>query len=87
MIQSGVPALICMLIKPVSLNLNSTESRSQIDHSHHISLGAVCILAVNVNIWLSLDDANLNETSGGLVVYTTKPPGEPVSTMFIPYRS
>ncbi|KAL7519130.1 hypothetical protein ACHAWX_003923 [Stephanocyclus meneghinianus] len=30
--------------------------------------------AVNVNIWLSLDGANLDEQSGGLVVYTTKPP-------------
>ncbi|KAL3772156.1 hypothetical protein ACHAWO_004173 [Cyclotella atomus] len=30
--------------------------------------------AVNVNIWLSLDGANLNKESGGLVVYTAKPP-------------
>lgn len=32
------------------------------------------ITAVNVNIWLSLDGANLNKESGGLVVYTAKPP-------------
>lgn len=31
---------------------------------------------MNVNIWLSLDGANLDEQSGGLVVYTTKPPGK-----------
>jgi hypothetical protein len=30
--------------------------------------------AVNVNIWLTPDDANLDPTSGGLVVYTVKPP-------------
>ena len=32
--------------------------------------------AVNVNMWLSLDDADLEEEGygGGLVVYTTKPP-------------
>ena len=33
-------------------------------------------IAVNVNIWLSLDGANLDEQGGGLVVYTTKPPGK-----------
>ena len=32
--------------------------------------------AVNVNMWVSLNDSNLDESSGGLVVYTTKPPGE-----------
>jgi len=36
----------------------------------------LCFVAVNVNIWLSLDGANLDQDSGGLVVYTTKPPGE-----------
>lgn len=30
--------------------------------------------AVNVNIWLTDDDANLNSESGGLVVFTAKPP-------------
>lgn len=30
--------------------------------------------AVNVNIWVTEDEANLDKTSGGLVVYTTKPP-------------
>ena len=30
--------------------------------------------AVNVNIWLTPDEANLDPTSGGLVVYTVKPP-------------
>ena len=30
--------------------------------------------AVNVNIWLTPDDANLDPTSGGLVVFTAKPP-------------
>jgi len=30
--------------------------------------------AVNVNIWLTPDSANLDPTSGGLVVYTAKPP-------------
>lgn len=29
---------------------------------------------INVNIWLTPDEANLEPTSGGLVVYTTKPP-------------
>ena len=30
--------------------------------------------AVNLNIWLTPDDANLDPASGGLVVYTAKPP-------------
>ena len=30
--------------------------------------------AVNVNLWLTDDDANLDSESGGLVVYTAKPP-------------
>ncbi len=30
--------------------------------------------AVNVNIWLTPDSANLDPTSGGLVVFTAKPP-------------
>lgn len=30
--------------------------------------------AVNFNLWLTPDDANLDPTSGGLVVYTAKPP-------------
>ena len=30
--------------------------------------------AVNVNIWITPDDANLDPASGGLVVYTAKPP-------------
>jgi hypothetical protein len=30
--------------------------------------------AVNVNIWLTPEDANLDPTSGGLVIYTVKPP-------------
>jgi phage pi2 protein 07 len=30
--------------------------------------------AVNVNIWITPDDANLDPDSGGLVVYTAKPP-------------
>lgn len=30
--------------------------------------------AVNVNIWLTPDDANLDPNSGGLVVFTVKPP-------------
>eukprot|EP00977_Amphora_coffeiformis_P028814 scaffold37247_cov191-Amphora_coffeaeformis.AAC.7 len=30
--------------------------------------------AVNVNIWLTPDEANLDPTSGGLVVFTAKPP-------------
>ena len=29
--------------------------------------------AVNVNVWLTPDDANLDPTSGGLVIYTAKP--------------
>jgi hypothetical protein len=32
--------------------------------------------AVNVNIWLTQDDANLDPTSGGLVVFTAKPPSD-----------
>ena len=32
--------------------------------------------AVNVNIWLTPDEANLNPHSGGLVVYTAKPPAD-----------
>jgi len=32
--------------------------------------------AVNVNLWITPDDANLDSTSGGLVVYTTKPPAD-----------
>lgn len=32
--------------------------------------------AVNVNIWLTPDDANLDPTSGGLVVFTAKPPSD-----------
>lgn len=30
--------------------------------------------AVNVNIWLTPDEANLDPDSGGLVVFTVKPP-------------
>ena len=30
--------------------------------------------AVNVNLWLTDDDANLDSESGGLVIYTAKPP-------------
>jgi hypothetical protein len=30
--------------------------------------------AVNVNIWITPNNANLNPTSGGLVVFTAKPP-------------
>lgn len=30
--------------------------------------------AVNVNIWLTPEDANLDKTNGGLVIFTTKPP-------------
>lgn len=29
---------------------------------------------VNVNLWITPDDANLNPSSGGLVLYTVKPP-------------
>lgn len=32
--------------------------------------------AVNVNIWLTPDEANLDPASGGLVVFTAKPPPE-----------
>jgi hypothetical protein len=32
--------------------------------------------AVNVNLWLTPDDANLDPSSGGLVVYTVKPPDD-----------
>jgi hypothetical protein len=32
--------------------------------------------AVNVNIWLTPDEANLDPTSGGLVVFTAKPPSD-----------
>lgn len=32
--------------------------------------------AVNVNIWLTPDSANLDPSSGGLVVFTTKPPDD-----------
>ena len=32
--------------------------------------------AVNVNIWLTPDEANLDPDSGGLVVFTTKPPSD-----------
>ena len=31
---------------------------------------------MNVNIWLTPDDANLDPSSGGLVVYTAKPPAD-----------
>jgi hypothetical protein len=30
--------------------------------------------AVNVNIWLTPEDANLDKTNGGLVIFTAKPP-------------
>lgn len=32
--------------------------------------------AVNVNIWLTREDANLDKESGGLVIFTTKPPAD-----------
>ena len=32
--------------------------------------------AVNVNLWITPDEANLDPTSGGLVVFTVKPPPE-----------
>lgn len=30
--------------------------------------------AVNLNFWITNEDANLDKTSGGLVIYTKKPP-------------
>ena len=30
--------------------------------------------AINVNIWITPDDASLDKSSGGLVIYTAKPP-------------
>ena len=30
--------------------------------------------AVNLNFWLTPEDANLDKKSGGLVIYTQKPP-------------
>ena len=30
--------------------------------------------AVNLNFWITNEDANLNKESGGLVIYTQKPP-------------
>jgi hypothetical protein len=32
--------------------------------------------AVNVNLWLTPDEANLNKDSGGLVIFTAKPPSD-----------
>ena len=32
--------------------------------------------AVNVNLWITPDDANLNKDTGGLVIYTAKPPAD-----------
>jgi len=32
--------------------------------------------AVNINIWLTPDDANLDKESGGLVIFTAKPPAD-----------
>ena len=32
--------------------------------------------AVNVNLWLTRDEANLDKDSGGLVVFTSKPPAD-----------
>lgn len=32
--------------------------------------------AVSVNIWLTPDETNLDPTSGGLVIFTTKPPAD-----------
>ena len=32
------------------------------------------VAAVNVNLWITPDEANLDPTSGGLVIYTSKPP-------------
>jgi hypothetical protein len=32
--------------------------------------------AVNVNIWITPDEANLDPTSGGLVIFTVKPPDD-----------
>ena len=50
------------------------EIRHECIHSY-IYFMFVLFLAVNVNIWLSLEGANENNDSGGLVVYTAKPPG------------
>jgi len=36
--------------------------------------------AVNVNLWLTDDDANLDPTSGGLVVYGTRAPADDQTT-------
>lgn len=32
--------------------------------------------AVNLNFWVTPDDANLDKDSGGLVIYTKKPPSD-----------
>lgn len=32
--------------------------------------------AVNVNLWITPDDANLDKNSGGLVIFTAKPPSD-----------
>lgn len=32
--------------------------------------------AVNVNLWITPDDANLDPNSGGLVIFTAKPPSD-----------
>jgi len=32
--------------------------------------------AINVNLWIAPEDANLNKDSGGLVVFTAKPPAD-----------
>lgn len=74
MILNGVQGLTYMLIRLVSVNISFLQSLIYFDCPQNITL-AGC-KAVNVNIWLSLEGANLDEDSGGLVVYTTKPPGE-----------
>ena len=45
------------------------------DHASGINLHAD-EAAVNVNIWLTPDSANLDPNSGGLVVFTAKPPND-----------
>jgi len=52
----------------------SYSIRSDLSFADSLEHTVYSITAVNVNIWLSLDGANLDEESGGLVVYTTKPP-------------
>ena len=62
-----------------SYKYESSDDERHEDHRTGIHVHADDAM-VNVNRWITPDEANLDRTSGGLVVYTIKPPTELVGS-------